>query len=125
MGTVRLVAAMSVSLALGACDWGPRGPGQLEGLVTTGGIPVGALVVEISGPGIQGFSESGQTRLFFAEPGTDVYRVALVAPDANQIRFSVTVDDVRSPTPTVVVIEAVDDNNAPIVDLGAIGVEIR
>lgn len=120
-----LVTVMAGVLALGACDWGPRGPGQLEGIVTSGGTAVGALVVEISGLGILGFSEVGQTRLLFAESGTDVYRVVLVAPDPAQIGFRVDVDDMRVEVPSVVVVEAVDDNNDPIVDLGAIAVEIR
>lgn len=122
----RLIAAMAVALALGACDWGPRGPGQLKGIVTTGGaIRVGAMVLEISGPGVQGFSEAGQTRLFFAEPGTEVYRVVLVASDPDRIRFRVDMDDVRSPALTVFAVEAVDDSNEPIVDLSGITVEIR
>jgi len=86
---------------------------------------VGAIVLEISGPGVQGFSDSGQTRVFFAEPQTDVYRVVLVAADPDQIRFRVAMDDVRSPSLTVVVIEAVDDSNAAITDLNGIAVEIN
>ena len=125
MRWVRLVTAISVALATSACDWGPRGPGQLEGIVTSGPSPVGAIVLEISGPGVQGFSDSGQTRVFFAEPQTDVYRVVLVAADPDQIRFRVTMDDVRSPSLTVVVIEAVDDSNAAITDLNGIAVEIN
>ena len=121
----RLVAVMAVALALGACDWGPRGSGQLRGIVTPGATPVGAIVLEISGPGVQGFSEAGQTRLFSAEPGTDVYRVVLVATDPDRIRFRVDMDDVRGPALSVVAVEAVDDNNEPIVPLSGITVEIR
>ena len=86
---------------------------------------MGAIVLEISGPGVQGFSDSGQTRVFFAEPQTDVYRVVLVAADPDQIRFRVAMDDVRSPSLTVVVIEAVDDSNVAITDLNGIAVEIN
>ena len=86
---------------------------------------MGAIVLEISGPGIQGFSEAGQTRLFFAKRRTDVYRVVLVASDPDRIRFRVAMDDVRSPALTVVAVEAVDDGNAPIADLGGITVEIK
>ena len=119
----RLVT-IGVALALGACDWGPRGPGQLRGIVTAA-TPVGAIVLEISGPGVQGFSEAGQTRAFFAEPSTEVYRVVLVAADPDRVRFRVDVDDVRSPSLTAVVVEAVDDSNEPILDLSGIKVEIR
>ncbi|MCH7856088.1 MAG: hypothetical protein IIB37_05000 [Gemmatimonadetes bacterium] len=125
MRWARLVTVMGVVLALSACDWGPRGHGQLSGIVTSGAIPVGAIVLEISGPGIQGFSESGQTRVFFAEPATDVYRVVLVTADPDQIRFQVDVDDVRGSPLTAVVVEAVDDNNSVITDLSGIAVQLN
>ena len=82
-------------------------------------------MLESRGTGVQGFSDSGQTRVLCAEPQTDVYRVVLVAADPDQIRFRVTMDDVRSPSLTVVVIEAVDDSNAAITDLNGIAVEIN
>ena len=125
MRRLRLVTVMAVALALGACDWGPRGPGQLRGIVVPGANRVGAIVLEISGSGVQGFSEAGQTRLFFAQPESNVYRVVLVASDPDRIRFRVDMDDVRSPVLTVVAVEAVDDSNEPIVDLSGITVEIR
>lgn len=125
MRRMRLVAVMAVALALGACDWGPRGPGELKGVVTSATVRVGAIVLEISGPGVQGFTDAGQTRTFFAEPEPEVYRVVLVAADPDRIRFRVTMDDVRSPALTVVMVEAVDDSNAPITDLSEITVELR
>jgi hypothetical protein len=125
MRWVRLVTVVGVVLALSACDWGPRGPGQLRGIVTSGSSPVGAIVLEISGPGVQGFSDAGQTRVFFAEPEADVYRVVLVAADPDRIRFRVAMDDVRSPSLTVVVVEAVDDSNAAITDLSGIEVALN
>ena len=120
----RLVTAMVVALTLGACDWGPRGSGQVTGIVSSGISPVGAIVLEVTGPGVQGFSEAGQTRVFFAEAETDVHRVVLVGADPDRIRFRVDVDDVQGPMPTVVVVEAVDDNNAPITDLNGVTVEL-
>ena len=125
MTRARLVTVMAVALALGACDWGPRGPGELRGVVTSGAARVGAIVLEISGPGVQGFTDAGQTRTFFAEPEPEVYRVVLVAADPDRIQFRVTMDDVRSPALTVVMVEAVDDSNAPITDLTEITVELR
>ena len=124
MRRLRLVAVTAVSLALGACDWGPRGPGQFRGIVLSDVAPVGAIVLEVSGPGVQGFSEAGQTRVFFAQPATDVYRVVLVVADPDRVRFRVDMDDVRSPMLTTVVVEAVDDSNAPITDLSGITVEL-
>ena len=120
----RLVTAMVVALTLGACDWGPRGSGQVTGMVSSGISPVGAIVLEVTGPGVQGFSEAGQTRVFFAEAETDVYRVVLVGADPDRIRFRVDVDDVQGPMPTVVVVKAVDDSNAPITDLSGVTVEL-
>ena len=125
MMRARLVAVMAVAFALGACDWGPRGPGELKGVVTSGAVRVGAIVLEISGPGVQGFTDAGQTRTFYAEPEPEVYRVVLVAADPDRIRFRVTMDDVRSPTLAVAIVEAVDDSNAPITDLSEITVELR
>ncbi len=125
MRRVRLITVVGVALTLSACDWGPRGQGELRGIVTSGAIPVGALVLEISGAGVQGFSDSGQTRVFFAEPEPDVYRVVLVTPDPDQIRFRVAMNDVRSPSLAVAVVEAVDDTNAAIIDLSGIVVEIK
>ena len=124
MRRARLVTLMVVALTFGACDWGPRGRGQLTGIVTSGASPVGAIVLEISGPGIQGFTDAGQTRVFFAELATDAYRVVLVASNPDRIRFRAAVDDVRRSGLTVTTVEAVDDDNAPITDLSGIIVEL-
>ena len=78
------------------------------------GLPVG-----------QGFSEAGQTLVFSAELATHVHRVVVVAADPDQIRFQVAVDDVLAPALTVVVVEAVDDNDAAIVDLTGIEVTLN
>ena len=125
MRGVRLVAIMGVALTLSACEWGPRGEGELRGIVTPGSVPVGAIVLEISGPGVQGFSDAGQTRVFFAEPEPDVYRVVLVAADPDRIRFRVAMDDVRSSALAIVVVEAVDDNNSAITDVSGITVVLN
>lgn len=124
MRWARLVTVMGAALALGACDWGPRGPGQLPGIVTSEATPVGAIVLEVSGAGVRGFTASGQTRVFFAEPETDVYRVVLVTSDPDRIFFTVEMDDVRAPALTVTTVEAVDGSNAPIADVSGITVEI-
>jgi len=124
MRSLKRVIFMAAMLALGACDWGPRGRGQLRGIVTAGVTPVGAIVLEIRGPGIQGFTEAGQNRVFFAEPQTDVYRVVLITTDPDRIRFRVDVDDVRGPALTVSTVEAVDANNVAITDLSGIEIEL-
>ncbi len=125
MRWAKLVTVVGVALSLSACEWGPRGEGELRGIVTPGSVPVGAIVLEISGPGVQGFSDAGQTRVFFAEPEPDVYRVVLVAADPDRIRFRVAMDDVRSPSLAIVVVEAVDDSNNAIIDLSGITVALN
>jgi hypothetical protein len=87
-------------------------------------VPIGALVLEIRGPGVRNFTDVGQTRVFFAEMQPDVYRVVLVAADPERIRFSVGMDDVRSPALTVSTVEAVDASNEPITDLAGVVVEL-
>ena len=77
------------------------------------------------GPGVQGCAAAGQTRVCSGEFATDVHRVVLVAADPDQMRFQVAVDDVLAPALTVVVVEAVDDNNAVIVDLTGIEVTLN
>ena len=124
MRRAKLGAIMALSLASGACDWGPRGAGQLRGIVSSGPVAVGAIVLEISGPGVQSFEEAAQTRVFFAETQTDVYRVVLVAANPERIRFRVAMDDVRSPALSVSTVEAVDGSNERIADLNGITVEL-
>ncbi|HIF07151.1 MAG TPA: hypothetical protein EYQ64_09440 [Gemmatimonadetes bacterium] len=125
MRGVKLGAVLGLSLVLGACDWGPRGPGQLRGVVSSGAVPIGAIVLEVSGPGVRSFSDAGQTRVFYMETQADVYRVVLVAANLESVRFRVTMDDVRSPPLTVSTVEAVDGNNEPIADLSGVFVELR
>ena len=109
---------------LNACDWGPEGPGRLSGVLRSGSIPLGAVVLEITGPGIEGFSGSGQTRLFHAEPEPGVHRIALLTSSPGQFDFSMAVRDVSAPMPAVTPLEAVDGDNEAVVDLTGIFVNI-
>ena len=118
------VLAVAAVMLLNACDWGPKGPGQLSGVLRSGSIPLGAVVLEITGPGIEGFSGSGQTRLFHAEPEPGVHRIVLLTSSPGQFDFSMAVEDVRAPMPAVTPLEAVDGGNEPVVDLTGIFVNI-
>ena len=120
---IRAAAVAAVMLA-SACDWGPEGPGQLSGVLRSGSIPLGAVVLEITGPGIEGFSGNGQTRVFHAEPEPGVHRVALLTSSPGQFDFSMAVEDVRAPMPAVTPLQAVDADNGPMVDLTGIFVNI-
>ena len=116
--------AVAAVVLLSACDWGPKGPGQLSGVLRSGSIPLGAVVLEITGPGIEGFSGAGQTRLFHAEPEPGVHRIALLTSSPGQFDFSMAVRDVRAPMPAVTLLQAVDGDNEPVVDLTGIFVNI-
>ena len=120
---IRAAAVAAVMLA-SACDWGPKGPGQLSGVLRSGSILLGAVVLEITGPGIEGFSGNGQTRVFHAEPEPGVHRVALLTSSPGQFDFSMAVEDVRAPMPAVTPLQAVDADNGPMVDLTGIFVNI-
>ena len=82
-----VVSALVCGLLVGACDSGPKGPGQLTGRLRSGPIPVGAIVLEFTGAGITGFSGSGVTQAFFAENAPGVFRVVLVTTTAGEMDF--------------------------------------
>ena len=111
-------------MTLSSCDWGLQGPGLLSGVLRAGPIPLGAVVLEIRGSGIEGFSGAGQTRVFHAEPEPDVHRVALINSAPGQFDFSVVVQDVSAPLPTVIPLQAVDGENEPMANLATISVNI-
>ena len=118
------ILVMAVAMMLGACDWGPEGPGQLSGVLRAGPISVGAVVLEIRGTGIEGFSGAGQTKIFHAEPEPDVHRIVLLNSAPGQFGFSVIVQDVSALLPAVIPLQAVDSENEPMVDLTVISVNI-
>ena len=119
------VAALASGLLVGACDSGPKGPGELTGRLRSGPIPVGAIVLEFTGGGITGFSGSGVTRVFFAENDPGVFRVVLVTPEAGEMEFRISVQDLDAPPPTVTAVEAVGADNGAIGNLTGITVEVK
>ncbi len=122
-GTVVLLSA----LLLPACggDDGPTGPGTLTGLVKSGPIPVGAIVLQVSGQGIDGFSALGGDRLFHSQVQPGVHRVVLVGSTPGDFTFTVSVQDVGAPVPAITVVEAVGGDNEAIVDLTGIEAKIE
>ena len=117
--------ALALGLLVGACDSGPKGPGQLTGRVTSGPIPVGGIVLEFTGVGITGFSGSGDTQAFFAEGDPGVFRVVMVTPTPGVLTFQISVRDVEGPFPSVTAVEAVGGDNGGIGNLTGITVEVK
>ncbi len=120
-----VMVALASGVLVGACDSGPKGPGQLTGRLRSGPIPVGAIVLEFTGTGITGFSGVGATKVFFAENEPGVFRVVMVTPTAGEMNFLISVEDLEAPLPTVNSVEAVDSNNGGLGDLTGISVEVK
>ena len=120
-----VVSALVCGLLVGACDSGPKGPGQLTGRLRSGPIPVGAIVLEFTGAGITGFSGSGVTQAFFAENAPGVFRVVLVTTTAGEMDFKISVQDVEAPFPSITSVQAVGADNGAIANLTGITVEVK
>ena len=120
-----VMVALASGVLVGACDSGPKGPGQLTGRLRSGPIPVGAIVLEFTGTGITGFSGVGATKVFFAENEPGVFRVVMATPTAGEMNFLISVEDLEAPLPTVNSVEAVDSNNGGLGDLTGISVEVK
>jgi hypothetical protein len=107
-----VVAALSL-LALG-CDSGPDGPGDFTGTLRTEGVAVGAMVLEVVGSGIEGFSSAGGTKVFSAvQADPNTHRVMVIG-EGGDLAFQVTVQDRGRGKPKATVINAVDLENRPL-----------
>jgi len=119
-----LVLALALALATSGCDlFGPSGPGTLEAIVESNG-QLGGLVLELTGPGIDGFEGRGGVQAY----GTRVsaseerHRLVLVVPGPQPLRFGIRVADLGADLPTVRVVSAVTLENQVVLPTG---VEIR
>lgn len=104
---LRARCALAVgALVLVACESGPSGPGALEAIVT--GDMLGGVLLQVDGPGIQGFTALGDARVFGApdavRPGR--HRVIVIAPSSGGLRFTIDVDDLEMEGPVVTVLQA-------------------
>ena len=108
----RLATALLAAVSLSGCDAGPEGPGSLEARAT--GEALGAVVLEVEGPGIRGFTGRGETRVYSAPvPGRpDVHRVVLLDPVGGTLGFAIDVDDVGMHGPFFRVVSAASTSNA-------------
>ncbi len=112
----RLVSAAVALLLVGSasgCDlFGPSGPGTLEATVRAD-EPLGALVLELQGGGVEGFEARGGVILHgrTVSQAQDRHRVVLVAPAGEAFRFGIRVADLGADPPSVLVVSAVDPQN--------------
>ena len=108
----RLAVVGVLVLSAFGCDSGPDGPGDITGTLRTPGVVVGGVVLEIVGQGVQRFSGTGGTKVFWA-PQTDpkVYRVVVIGEGGGDLEFKVSVEDRGKQKPRATVINLVDTEN--------------
>jgi len=109
-----VAAVFAVSVVMSGCDLGPSGPGTVSGTVT-GSPSLGAVVLDISWPGVVGFEARGSTLLYSsAVPGSpDRYRVIVVNLTGGDIPFAISVEDAYLQSPVLSVVEATGTDNHP------------
>jgi len=107
-----LIGGILALFLLAGCDSGPDGPGDLSGTVQSSGSPLGAVVIEVVGAGIEGFQGTGDTKVFWArQEDPNIYRVVVVGDGSGDLRFSVSVRDRGARVPRALVASAVDAEN--------------
>lgn len=111
-----------VALVLAGCE--PSGEGELRAEVEAP-APTAAVVLEVTGKGVLGFEDAGDTRVFAAtvDPSATTHRVIAVSASGERIRFGVRVEDVGAP-PRAAVVSASGPDDAPITSLAGYTVRI-
>lgn len=109
------VVALGLLALLAACDSGPSGPGTVSGTVT-GSADLGAVVLDVTWVGVQGFEGQASSQVYSAPVAgsVDRYRVVVIDPVGGDLHFGVDVDDVYLEGPVVTVVSAADTNNQPM-----------
>lgn len=109
----RWAVALAV-LTLAGCDWGPKGPGVINGLIVSP-VSLGAVVLEVEGVGIRGFVGSGDTQAYGAVVSSieGRHRVVLVSGSGAPIQFGIEVEDLGAETPISTVLLATGVDNLP------------
>lgn len=120
-----LAVAVLAALAIG-CDSGPKGPGVLDGTVE-GPTPLGAVVLEVTGLGVEGFVGQGDTQAYGAllSPTEGRHRVVLVDRSGGLIQFGIRVTAVEAEPPVVTVVQATGVDNQPKLLTGVQALLIR
>ena len=88
MKRVLLALLGGAVVTLAACESGPSGPGTLSGTATaTQGQTLGAVVLEVTGPGIQGFEGQGGSIAYGAAVSAQNERWRVVVVGTGQLGF--------------------------------------
>ena len=110
-----LLGASALALLAWGCDSGPSGPGELNALLQASATPLGGVILEVVGPGIESFSAAGGTKVLWAPTGApDTYRVVAINEVAGDVRFQVSVLDLGADKPWALIVNLVDGNNLSI-----------
>ena len=111
----RLLAFAALVFAAMGCDSGPEGRGDYTGTLSVDGAAIGAVVLEVVGSGIEGFSSSGTTKVFSAaQSDPKIHRVMVIGEGGGDLEFTVSVQDRGSRKPRAIVLNAVDLENRPL-----------
>lgn len=110
----RIAVVFTLSLLAWGCDSGPKGPGEFVGSLESPGPLLGGAVLEVAGKGIEGFSGSGSSRVFWAlvAGSEERYRVIVIQPSASaEIQFRVSVRDLAEGRPRASIANLVGGDN--------------
>jgi len=109
---VRSLTMVVLAVLTTACDSGPKGPGILDGTVE-GPTPLGAVVLEVTGLGVEGFVGQGDTQAYGAllSPTDGRHRVVLVDRSGGLLQFGIRVSAVEAEPPLVTVVQATGADN--------------
>ena len=107
-------AALLALIALAGCEFGPKGPGVINGTIISP-FNLGAVVLEVEGTGVRGFVGNGDTQAYGSVvPGVGGrHRVVLVRRSGSSIQFGIEVEDLRAETPIAIVVFAAGADNIP------------
>jgi len=107
-------AVALVVLSLAGCDWGPKGPGVINGSIVSP-VSLGAVVLEVQGVGSRGFVGNGDTQAYGSVVSSieGRHRVVLVSASGASIQFGIEVEDLRAETPISTVLLAAGVDNLP------------
>ena len=123
-GIGRRVLALGLLALVAACsDGGPKGPGTYTAMVEVVGPPAGAVILDVTGTGINGFEGTGDTQIFSTvrDQVGGVHRVIAVSA-TGALGFRIRVAQVELGLPTVVVVDAAGTDNRP---RGPAGLSVR
>ena len=107
-------AALLALIALAGCEFGPKGPGVINGTIISP-FNLGAVVLEVEGTGVRGFVGNGDTQAYgsVVPGGGGRHRVVLVSRSGSSIQFGIEVEDLRAETPIAIVVFAAGADNIP------------